>query len=99
MAFSYDPAGTAQIVTSGTISTAGTRVRSLIVGADVVVRDGVLQGDPNRVFRMVTLGFLADGGDGYPFGPAASQTNRVNLNTVATCFNRRRAVEFRGARH
>jgi len=33
---------------------------------------------------MVTLGFLADGGDGYPFGPAASQTARSNLNITAT---------------
>jgi 2',3'-cyclic-nucleotide 2'-phosphodiesterase (5'-nucleotidase family) len=84
MAFSYDPTGTAQVVTAGAVSTAGTRIRSLIVGTDVVVRNGVLQGDPNRVFRMVTLGFLADGGDGYPFGAVATQTNRVNLNTVAT---------------
>lgn len=84
MAFSYDPAGTAQVVTSGAVSTAGTRIRSLIVGTDAVVRNGTLQGDPNRVFRMVTLGFLADGGDGYPFGAVATQVNRVNLNTVAT---------------
>lgn len=84
MAFSYDPAGTAQVVNSGAVSTAGTRIRSLIVGTDVVVRNGALQGDPNRVFRMVTLGFLADGGDGYPFAPAANQVNRVNLNNVAT---------------
>jgi hypothetical protein len=33
----------------------------------VVVRDGVVVGDPSRVFRMVTLDFLAGGGDGYPF--------------------------------
>lgn len=85
MAFSYDPAGTAQVTTAvGAVTTPGTRIRSLTVGTDVVVRNGVVQGDPNRVFRMVTLGFLADGGDGYPFGPAASQVNRANLNTVAT---------------
>lgn len=84
MAFSYDPAQTAQVFTGSTVSTPGTRIRSLIVGTDVVVRNGVIQGDPNRVFRLVTLGFLADGGDGYPFGAVASQTNRVNLNTVAT---------------
>lgn len=66
MAFSFDPS-----------LTAGSRVRSLIVHdsngaeagetADVIVQDGTLQGDPNRTFRMVTLGFLAGGGDGYPF--------------------------------
>ncbi len=85
MAFSYDPAATAQVVsTAGAVTTAGSRIRSLSVGTDVVVRNGVVQGDPSRVFRLVTLGFLADGGDGYPFGAVASQTNRVNLNTVAT---------------
>ncbi|MGD8498376.1 MAG: bifunctional metallophosphatase/5'-nucleotidase [Chromatiales bacterium] len=58
------------------------RVRNLAVvdGAgnvlDVVVRDGVLEGDPARSFRLVTLGFLANGGDDYPF-PA---TNRVDLD-------------------
>lgn len=63
---------------------AGSRVRSLALEAedgtdlDVIVRDGAIVGDPRRTFRMVTLSFLADGGDGYPFptGPAA---NRVDL--------------------
>lgn len=68
-AFSYDPS-----------RTAGDRVRSLRVddadgvtaGAqpDVVIQNGVINGDANRRFRMVTLGFLQRGGDGYPF-PAA----------------------------
>jgi hypothetical protein len=44
----------------------------------VVVRNGQLQGDPRRTFRLVTLGFLADGGDDYPF-PRLSNPNRVNL--------------------
>jgi 2',3'-cyclic-nucleotide 2'-phosphodiesterase (5'-nucleotidase family) len=45
---------------------------------DLIVRNGSLYGDPNRTFRMVTLNFLAGGGDGYPFptGPAA---NRLDL--------------------
>ncbi len=67
MAFSYDPDGTAQVTTAGTITVAGTRIRSLKVGADTVVQTGALVGDPNRSFRMVTLNFLATGGDGYPF--------------------------------
>ena len=37
--------------------------------------DGALVGDPARTFRVVTLSFVADGGDGYPF-PA---TGRVDL--------------------
>ncbi|MEL6470945.1 MAG: choice-of-anchor I family protein [Cyanobacteria bacterium J06623_4] len=52
---------------------AGDRVQSLVVldengdDADIVVRNSQLVGDPDREFRMVTLGFLAGGGDGYPF--------------------------------
>jgi len=52
---------------------AGSRVQSLVIldesgnDADVVVQDGELLGDASRSFRMVTLGFLAGGGDGYPF--------------------------------
>ncbi len=67
---------------------AGSRVRSLVVldsnGAlpgverDVIVRDGVLQGDPNRTFRIVTLNFLAGGGDAYPF-PSFPTLNRRDL--------------------
>ena len=34
---------------------------------DTVVEDGELSGDASRTFRLVTLGFLADGGDDYPF--------------------------------
>ncbi|MEM9928159.1 MAG: DUF4114 domain-containing protein, partial [Cyanobacteria bacterium P01_D01_bin.50] len=52
---------------------AGDRVQSLAVVdedgevIDVIARDGELQGDANREFRLVTLGFLAGGGDDYPF--------------------------------
>ena len=34
---------------------------------DVVVSDGELQGDTTRTFKMVTLSYLGEGGDGYPF--------------------------------
>jgi hypothetical protein len=60
---------------------ANARVRSLAVvddsGAviDSVVEDGAIVGDPARSFRIVTLNFMAGGGDGYPF-PA---TGRVDL--------------------
>jgi len=62
MAFSFDPD-----------LPAGDRVQSLaILGddgevTDVIARDGALVGDPGREIRVVTLNFLADGGDGYPF--------------------------------
>jgi phosphodiesterase/alkaline phosphatase D-like protein/2',3'-cyclic-nucleotide 2'-phosphodiesterase (5'-nucleotidase family) len=63
------------------IATPGSRLRSLIAARadgdlDLVVENGVLVGDPSRTFRMVTLGFLADGGDSYfPLTQATSRTN------------------------
>jgi 2',3'-cyclic-nucleotide 2'-phosphodiesterase/3'-nucleotidase/5'-nucleotidase len=73
VAFSFDPSKPAgnRIVNMAIEDAAG---RDL----DVIVRDGALTGDPGRPLRLVTLNFLAGGGDGYPFptGPAA---NRVDL--------------------
>ena len=69
--FSWDPA-----------QPANARVQSLAVvddsGAviDSLVQEGSLVGDPSRTIRIVTLGFLASGGDDYPF-PA---TDRVDLD-------------------
>ncbi len=70
----------------------GERVRNLVLYnddgtvADVIVRDGVLQGDPNRVISLVTLNFLANpganpllGGDGYPFPAFTIPGSRVDL--------------------
>ncbi|UTW44977.1 bifunctional metallophosphatase/5'-nucleotidase [bacterium SCSIO 12696] len=91
--FSFDPAQVAQTVddslSPSIVATAGSRIRNLVVlddnGAEaggnqvVVVRDGVL--DPTaatQTFRIVTLGFLAGGGDRYPF-PSASVANLVDL--------------------
>lgn len=71
--FSFDPA-----------LPAGFRVQSLVVVnaqgqvVDVIVDQGQLQGDLARTFRMVTLNFLAGGGDSYPF-PSFPNTNRVDL--------------------
>ena len=51
----------------------GDRIQSLVVldeennDADVIVQNGELVGDGDRTFRLVTLDFLASGGDGYPF--------------------------------
>jgi len=44
---------------------------------DVLARDGSLVGDAAREIRLVTLNFLAGGGDGYPF--ATFGANRVDL--------------------
>ena len=51
----------------------GDRIQNLAIKddedniIDTVVEDGELSGDASRTFRIVTLGFLADGGDDYPF--------------------------------
>ena len=72
MRFSFDPA-----------APPGARVRSLAIvdeqGAvtDRVVEAGDLAGDPEREIKMVTLDFLADGGDDYPF--PGSGSNRIDL--------------------
>ena len=66
-------------------SPVGDRVESLAVVdedgeiIDVVVQNSELQGDADRTFRLVTLGFLADGGDDFPF-PQGESANRVDLN-------------------
>jgi len=49
---------------------------------DTFVRNGVAVEDTSRNIRVVTLNFLADGGDGYPFNRLAS--NRVELTTAIT---------------
>ena len=68
---------------------AGQRIRSVgILNADgnlsdVVVENGQIVGDPNRTFRIVTLDFLAEGGDSYPFDRFVEQNptlaNKVDL--------------------
>ncbi len=66
--------------------TPGSRIRNMVVvdeqglPLDSIVGNGIILGDPNRPIRVVTLNFLASGGDAYPF-PALS-SNRVDLNTV-----------------
>lgn len=75
MRFSFDPSRDARSGDTENMGadTNGNRIRDLVVvddGGEVtdeVVIDGELQGDPQRSFRLVTLGFLAGGGDGYPF--------------------------------
>ncbi|MCA8882139.1 MAG: 5'-nucleotidase C-terminal domain-containing protein [Rhodobacteraceae bacterium] len=71
--FSYDPdlAAGSRVVSAAITDAAGNDL-------DVLMRNGVLEGDPNGTVRVVTLGFLAEprfdaagnfigGGDGYPF--------------------------------
>ncbi|NJL46858.1 MAG: bifunctional metallophosphatase/5'-nucleotidase [Leptolyngbyaceae cyanobacterium SM2_5_2] len=65
--FSFDPTAPAR-----TSTTPGQRIQNLVLLndddsiKDVVVQDGALVGDPSRSFSVVTLSFLAGGGDSYP---------------------------------
>ena len=89
ISFSFDPERQAiefernENQTATGVATEGERVRSVAIlneegeVAEVVVEDGEVVGDPSREFRLVTLGFLAGGGDGYPF-PLFGE-NQVNL--------------------
>ena len=79
VSFSFDPSQPGSAYDeNGTLVTPGERVRSAAIlnddGSvqDVLVENGQLVGDPDRPIRVVTLGFLADGGDSYPF-PADAQ--------------------------
>lgn len=83
MRFEFNPSATARDGgdINGAATTPGQRIWTLQLidssgqTIDTVVSGGLLQGDPNRVIRFVTLDFLAqcvgvvDGacGDGYPF--------------------------------
>ncbi|BAZ89434.1 5'-Nucleotidase domain protein [Raphidiopsis curvata NIES-932] len=96
--FSFDPTKTSIQFnsTTGKVSRQGERVRNLAVVkedgslVDIIVKDGVLVGDANRSFRIVTLKFLAGnsatavlGGENYPFPVFVKQNanlaNRVDL--------------------
>jgi len=92
MSFSFDPNGRAQVLNpDGTVQVSGTRIRSLALTDErdnfneVIVFNGQVIGNPNRTFRMVTLNFLADGGDGYPFARIVAQNaNRANRIDLAS---------------
>ena len=78
MAFSFD-----------TSLPEGSRVQSLIITdadgnpTDTVVQNGEIVGDATRTFRMVTITFLVDGGDDYPYANFPN-TNRIDLTEVMT---------------
>ena len=76
MRFSFDPS-----------APSGNRVRSLAIVNDDggvhdrVVENGELVGDPGRTIKLVTLNFLANGGDDYPFPMPAP--GRIDLSGEA----------------
>jgi 2',3'-cyclic-nucleotide 2'-phosphodiesterase (5'-nucleotidase family) len=67
---------------------AGSRIRNAAVvnenneTIDSLIVNGAVYGNPSRTFRIVTLNFLAGGGDSYPFNTLA--TNRLDIETVLT---------------
>lgn len=81
IAFSFDPD-----------AAAGARIRSAAIVddqdtvVDVLVRDGALVGDPALPVRIVTIAFLAEGGDGYPLADFAAAdpvfADRVELSAT-----------------
>jgi 2',3'-cyclic-nucleotide 2'-phosphodiesterase (5'-nucleotidase family) len=75
LAFSYDTTKATgnKLWSMVTIDSLGNRM-------DTIVRNGVLYGDTSKIYKVVTLDFLAGGGDGYPF--VANSFNRVNLDTA-----------------
>lgn len=90
LAFSFDPNGTPLTYLRDTNNTivgidqAGTRLQNLVVTnadgrLDLVVDKGVLVGDANRTFRIVTIAFMASGGDFYY--PLTQGIDRVELVT------------------
>ncbi|SDH06590.1 2',3'-cyclic-nucleotide 2'-phosphodiesterase/5'-or 3'-nucleotidase, 5'-nucleotidase family [Vibrio xiamenensis] len=71
LTFTFDATKTAQDLSN---SVAGERVTNVVVDTDgdgiyddTVVSNGTIQGDSSRTFTMVTLSYLAEGGDDYPF--------------------------------
>lgn len=93
MAFSFDHSRPPMTYTRNEagavtgIATPGERLRNLVAfrgdgTLDLVVEDGQLVGDPNRTFKLVTLNFLAGGGDTYY--PLTLGTGRVDLVPAGT---------------
>lgn len=65
---------------------ANSRIRNAAIvdesGAviDSIVFNGSVYGNPGRIIKVVTLNFLAGGGDSYPFTAVGS--NRIDLDTL-----------------
>ncbi|MFM2390597.1 MAG: hypothetical protein RLZZ437_2152 [Pseudomonadota bacterium] len=75
--FSFDltrPAGD-RIVNAAIVDDNGNPIATLVQNGEIV-------GNPDQIFRVVTLDFLANGGDGYPL-PALA-TNRVDITQPAS---------------
>ncbi|MFC0406669.1 choice-of-anchor I family protein [Roseomonas elaeocarpi] len=92
LAYSFDPAGTAQVLstTDGSVVTAGSRVANAAIldddgsVADVLIQDGVLVGDADRTIRIATFDFITTGGDNNPLKfYAEDRVDLLNSETLA----------------
>ena len=70
-AVDFDQPEGARVQSAAIVDDAGTVIARLI-------EDGETVGDPAETFRIVTLNFLADGGDGFPF-PTGPEADRVDI--------------------
>lgn len=67
----------------------GSRVQSLVIidadgnPMDTIAQNGEIVGNADRTFRMVTITFLVDGGDDYPYANFPN-THRVDLAETMT---------------
>ena len=81
---------------------AGSRVHSLAVVdnhenvVDVIAENGTVSGDPDREIRLVTLNFLADGGNGYPFDVFGE--DRVEMETLGVDGEQAALAEYLAAK-
>ncbi|MEL7256481.1 MAG: choice-of-anchor I family protein [Pseudomonadota bacterium] len=80
--FSFDPNGTAQVLNDdGSVAVEGTRVQDInLIDLDgnvtqAIAEDGVIVTGAPASIRVVTLDFLAGGGDGYPFSDFSPVTD------------------------
>lgn len=106
LTFSWNPSGTAQTLTgtgaATTVATAGNRIQNAAIlnedgtVRDILVQNGVVVGDPSRAIKLVTLNFLADGGDSYPFQAVTIPGSRVDLQGNAALSEGRTSVFQRG---
>lgn len=73
--YSFDPSQPAgsRIVSAAITDDEGNDI-------DVLVRGGEIIGNADGHVRLVTLGFMADGGDGYPFKPLGDRVDLSDLD-------------------
>jgi hypothetical protein len=75
MAFSFDPSR----VPGDRVLTLAVRDEAANV-VDVIAENGEVAGDPERPIRLVTLDFLAGGGDGYPLDEFATDVVETEID-------------------